>query len=93
MTKRTSSKMGHLGLFASLLLASQIAIAYAGCPFSLEPTCANAILEGYGCGTYGTLCCQYGDYRCPGETTTSRVWTPHPTFTCRTNLHGEYHCM
>ncbi len=84
--------MRRIGL-VSLLLSAMVQAVIASCPTSSPPPCQNPIMEGWGCGSFGTTCCHYVDYRCPGSSTIYRVWDSHPYWGCQRDLHGEYTCL
>lgn len=68
-------------------------MSLAFCPNDENVPCEEPIAEGWGCGTYGVVCCHYVDYRCPGSSQVYRVWDAHPYWSCTRDLHGEYTCL
>ena len=88
--------MNKLRLFLLVITgvaASQFALSR--CPPTTIPPCEDdAVKIGWGCGTYGTICCAYTDWKCPGSATLYRVWSSHPYWTCYSGppQSGEYRC-
>ncbi len=71
------------------VLLNQAAFSY--CPSDDPYPCDVPVINGYGCGTYGTDCCHYTEYRCPGSSIVYRQWYSQSFYTCQIVV-GEYDC-